>query len=150
MALRLWSLGFALATLAFPLSGSASLGGDAASVQSDQMQMSAALRTTGGANYTLFEIQTPSGTLVREYVSSVGLVFAVVWKGPSLPDLRQLLGSYFAPYVEGANADGAGARPRMIEQPGLVAYAGGHMRAFLGRAYIPELIPRGVSLEEIH
>jgi hypothetical protein len=140
----------AFAMLALPFSASASLGGDAASVQADQMQMNATLRTTGAANYTLFEIQTPFGTVVKEYVSSTGLVFAVVWNGPSLPDLRQLLGSFFAAYVQGANAQGPGIRPRVIEQPRLVVHAGGHMRAFLGRAYVPDLIPIGVSLEEIH
>ena len=40
----------------------------------------------------------PSGTTVREYVSSNGTVFAVAWQGPWLPDLRQMLGPYFDDY----------------------------------------------------
>lgn len=150
MSLRSWSFGMALGVLVLPFSASASLGGVAASVQADQIQMNAALRTTAAANYTLFEIQTPSGTLVREYVSPTGLVFAVAWEGPALPDLRQLLRDFFTSYVEGANAAGAGVRPRVVKQPGLVVYAAGHMRAFYGRAYVPGLIPKGVNLEEIH
>lgn len=150
MSLRSWSFAIALGVLALPFSASASLGEAAASVQADQIQMNAAVRTTPAANYTVFEIQTPSGTLVREYVSSTGLVFAVVWEGPTLPDLRQLLGGFFTAYVQGANAAGAGARPRVVKQPGLVVYAGGHMRAFFGKAFVPGLIPTGVDLEEIH
>jgi hypothetical protein len=150
MSLRSWSLGIALGAFFLPLAASASLGENAASVRADQLQMNAAVRTTEAAGFTLYEMQTPSGTLVREYVSMSGLVFAVTWVGPSLPDLHQLLGSFFASYVHGANASGAGARPRVVEQPGLVVYAGGRMRAFLGKAFAPALMPNGVSLEEIH
>jgi len=146
--MRAWSLGMAVALLAGSFSAWASLGGDAASVAADQRQMNAALRSTSAPQYTQFEFQTPSGTRVREYLSPAGVVFAVVWNGPSLPDLRQLLGRYFAQYVE-ANAEGAGAGPRLIAQPGLIVYAGGHMRAFMGRALVPDLVPKGVSLEEI-
>jgi Protein of unknown function (DUF2844) len=145
-----WLPGIAMAMLALPSSASASLGGDTASVQADQMQMSATLRRTGAANYTLFEIETPFGTVVREYISSAGVVFAVAWNGPALPDFRQLLGSFFGAYIQGTNAQGAGARPRVIEQPRLVVQAGGHMRAFLGRAFVTDLFPTGVNLEEIH
>ena len=109
--------------------------------------MNATLLTKVSANYTLFEIQTPSGTAVREYVSSSGMVFAVAWEGPSLPDLRQLLGGFFAQYVQAANTGGTGTR--VIEQPGLVVYAGGHMRAFRGRALATDLIPAAFGLEEI-
>jgi hypothetical protein len=143
-----WSLGMAVAILAASFSASASLGGDAASVKSDQEQMNAGLRSASVPQYTQFEMQTPSGTLVREYVSPAGVVFAVVWNGPSLPDLRQLLGRYFARYID-AEAGGAGAGPRLIAQPDLVVHAGGHMRAFFGRALVPDLIPAGVSLDEI-
>lgn len=149
MTLSSRSLGITLAILALPLSASASLGGDAASVQADQRQMNGTLRTTAAAKHTQFEIQTPTGILAREYVSSTGLVFAVVWEGPSLPDLRQLLGSYFSQYIQAANAADPAARPRVIEQPGLVVYSGGRMRAFLGRAFVPDLIPKGLSLDEI-
>ena len=149
MALKSFLAGMALAVLALPLSASATLGGDVASVWSDVAQMSASTRMTTAAAYTLFENQTPSGTLIREYVAPSGLVFAIVWDGPSLPDLRQLLGSYFAKFVQAQNAQGGGAGARLIEQPGLVVYAGGHMRAFHGRALVPDLVPKGVSLDEI-
>ncbi len=37
----------------------------------------------------------------------------------------------------------------MVELPGLVVQSGGHMRSFAGRAYIPEALPQGVSVEAI-
>jgi hypothetical protein len=37
----------------------------------------------------------------------------------------------------------------VIEQPGLVFYSGGHMRAFFGKAYVPETLPKGVTADAI-
>ena len=130
----------------------AALGGDASSVQADQSHMQGSLRTTQTEAYTLHEIRAATGTVVREYVSSSGKVFAVAWQGPWPPDMRQLLATYFAPYQQAlqsqANAR-AGRRPLLIQQPGLVVQAGGHMRSFAGRAYLPQMLPQGVSAEEI-
>ena len=114
MRSKSWSLCMTLAMLVLPFSASGSLGGDSASIQADQRQMEGTLRVAAAANYRQFEIQTPAGVLAREYVSSTGQVFAVVWEGPSLPDIRQLLGSYFDQYVQAASVGGNGARPHLI------------------------------------
>jgi Protein of unknown function (DUF2844) len=130
----------------------AGLGGDAASVQADQVHMQGTQRTTATSDYSVHEIQTASGTVVREYVSANGKVFAVAWQGPWRPDLRQLLGSYFDRYLQAAKArtDARAARsPLHIEQPGLVVHSEGHVRAFVGRAYIPELLPSDIKVEAI-
>jgi hypothetical protein len=134
----------------------AALGGDVASVQSDQMHMQGSIRTTASASYMVHEIQGSGGTVVREYVSSTGAtagkVFAVAWQGPWPPDMRQLLGNYFDPYVQAAKAQNAarvGHRPLMIEQPGFVVEMRGHPRSFFGRAYLPDQLPSGVSAEAI-
>src|SRR5271156_4206175 len=68
----------------------ASLGGDAASIQSDQFQMQGSRAITAAQSYTVHEIQAATGTTVREYLSPQGKVFAVTWPGPRMPDLRQL------------------------------------------------------------
>jgi hypothetical protein len=134
----------------------AALGGDFASVQADQVHLQGTLRTTAMASYTVHEIQTASGTVVREYVSfsgaSAGKVFAISWKGPWPPDMRQVLGSYFDQYVQAAKAQRAvrvGRRPLVIEEPGLVMHVGGHPRGFVGRAYVPEMLPAGARAEDI-
>jgi len=136
-----------LVMLGYPFSAAAALGGDVASVRADELELNATLRTTSASQFTQFEMQLPSGTTVREYVSQAGAVFAVTWEGPSLPDLRQLLGGYFQRYVDAIQGGGVGAR--VIEQPGLVVYTGGHMRAFRGRAYVPQLLPQGIVAEDI-
>jgi hypothetical protein len=134
----------------------AALGGGVATVQADQIHMQGSLRRTASTFYTVHEIQSASGIVVREYVASVGesagTVFAVAWQGPWPPDMHQLLGNYFDQYVQAAKAQSAarvGRRPLMIDEPGLVVQIGGHPRAFTGRAYVPGMLPAGVRAEEI-
>ena len=126
----------------------ASLGGDVSSVQADRVRMQGALlQVTGTGAYTLHEMRAASGTIVREFVSPAGTVFGVAWQGPSVPDLRQLLGIYFEPYMQAAQAAQkarSGHGPLVIEQPGFVVERSGHARAFAGRAYVPQLLPAGV------
>jgi hypothetical protein len=140
----------ALVATAAPAWGS--LGGDAASVQADQIHLQGTRTLKAANSYTVHEIQAASGTVVREYVSAAGKVFAIAWHGPWMPDMRQLLGSYFDQYAQ-ANQAQRGARmrrgPILINQPGLVVQIGGHQRAFAGRAYVPEMLPSGVSAENI-
>lgn len=109
-------------------------------------------RVTTAAAYTVHEIQGASGTVVREYVSSEGKVFAVAWQGPYLPDMRQLLGSSFEQYAQAAKAQRSTRMrrgPLLIEEPGLTVEMSGHPRSFSGRAYIPGMLPQGVPAEDI-
>lgn len=147
---RLWPAVIALALLVLPSSAPAFLGGNTASVQADQLQMNGTLRTGSAGQYTQYDIEMPSGTVVREYVSPAGMVFAVTWDGPSQPNLRQVLGNYFVQYIDGARTRGPRANPRVIQQPGLVLHTGGHMRAFFGKAYIPQLVPPGVNPDDLN
>jgi len=137
-------LGLVLPTLA-----SAALGGDESSIRADQAQMRASLRITRTATYAVHELQAPAGHVIREYVSPSGTVFGVVWQGPSKPDLKQLLGRHFDELQQATPAPGARRGPVVIRQPGLIFEMGGHMRAFAGRAYIPQLLPAGVQADAI-
>jgi len=83
----------------------AALGEPASSVQADQAHMQGTLRTTQTQAYTIHEIRAATGTIVREYVSSSGRVFAVAWQGPWPPDMRQILGSYFEQYQQAVQAE---------------------------------------------
>lgn len=143
-----------LATITFvmltlPFSASATLGETATSTEIDRVAMTATLRMLPTAKYTVHEIQIPSGTTLREYVSPAGTVFAVAWQGPVMPDLRQALGSYFARYTDSASGKQAGHRHLAVRDADLVVQSNGHMRAFSGRAYLPQLLPQGISVEEI-
>ena len=128
---------------------SASLGGNLATIQADAIHAGASVQVTHTRKFSVYELQAPSGTLIKEYVSPAGLVFAVTWEGPFLPDLRQLLGDYFGQFTNSANARHAGLGSRMIHQPAFIARTGGHMRALFGRALAPLLFPQGVSTEDI-
>jgi len=77
------------------------------------------------------------------------MVFAVAWQGPSLPDLRQLLGAYFDQYAGATAARRARRAPVLVELPTLVVQSSGHMRAFAGKAYLPQGLPQGVVANEI-
>jgi preprotein translocase subunit SecG len=130
----------------------AGLGEDASSVQADWVRMQGSVRTTQTQAYTVHEIQTATGTVVREYVSPSGKVFGVAWQGPWPPNMRQILATYFEQYQRAAQAQAnlrVGRRPLLIEQPGLVVQSGGHMRSFGGRAYIPDMLPQEVGAEAI-
>jgi hypothetical protein len=111
--------------------------------------MKGQVRRTTAAGYTVQEIQTSTNTVIREYVSSASRIFAVSWRGPVVPDLQQLLGTYFTQYQSAARAPHASHRQLSIEQPGLVVHSNGHMRAFYGKAYVPGLLPANFSVDDI-
>jgi hypothetical protein len=127
----------------------AALGETQATVQADQAQMKATLRILPNAKFSVHELVTQSGTTVREYVAPTGLVFGVVWQGPTMPDLEQLLGVYFTRYSDAAAAKRTRRSPVRVETPGLVVQSGGHMRAFTGKAYLPDSLPPGVLPEDL-
>lgn len=150
-SLLAFSLTAVLVVLCGCLPAAAALGGDISSVEADQAHMKGTLHSTAAGAYTLHEIQAPSGTL-REYASPAGKIFAVGWQGMRTPNLQQVLGPYFAQYQEAAaqeRKEHPGRHPVVIETPGLVVEMGGHMRAFEGRAYVPEMLPQGVRAEDI-
>jgi hypothetical protein len=143
--------GLILSSLLLPLRAIAALGGDVTSVEADRQQMKATRTVQAGEKYSVHEITTPYGTVVREYVSPDGRVFGVAWRGPFLPNLQQLLGDSYATFAQAAQ-DARSAQPRhsrnaplTVEQPGLVVHSGGHMRAYVGHAYVPGMIPQGVD-----
>ena len=145
-------MGIALLMLALPLPALAALGGDVTSVHADQAQMKGSLKTTQAEAYTVHEIKASDGTVVKEYVSPAGKVFAITWHSPFIPDMHQLLGTYFDQYAQAAKTQResrVGHRPLNIQQPGLVFQNGGHMRGYFGRAYIPGMVPQGVNVDAL-
>ncbi len=141
-----------LVMLAIPLPASASLGGDITSVQADQARLQGTLQSTKNASYTIEEVKAATGLLVREYLSANGQVFAVSWHGPTRPNLRQILGTYFQTYTQAVQAQ-KGRRivrgPVVLKQGGLVVEMGGHMGWIIGRAYVSSMVPSTVQMEEI-
>ncbi|WP_341319408.1 DUF2844 domain-containing protein [Paraburkholderia sp. IMGN_8] len=123
----------------------ATLGQNASTVDSDQTRMRAVAHTaTTQSAYSVHVMTMPSGTLVREYVAPNGIVFGVAWEGPTLPDLKSMLGAAFDQYVA-ATATRRGT-PLAVSNSDLVVYSGGHLRAFSGHAYLPQAVPAGVDV----
>jgi hypothetical protein len=152
-ATRLARCGVLALALTLPTPAFAALGGNAASVDADRVRIQGALmRIVRNDSYALHEIRSASGTMIREYVSASGTVFAVAWQGPWLPDLRQVLGAHFDRYETAMRSARRERKARgfvMIDHPDLVVQMSGHPRSFFGRAYVPALLPQGVQVEAI-
>jgi hypothetical protein len=140
----------ALAATSATLPAFAALGGDATSVDTDVARMKGQAHATPVAGYTVSTITLPTSTVVNEYISAEGKVFAVTWKGPSTPDLQQTLGTYFSAFqAAGAAPHGANHHQLSVQQSDFVMQTGGHMRAWRGIAYVPSLLPPNFSLDDI-
>ena len=102
--------------------------------------------------YTVQKTQLDNGTTVQEYATPAGLVFAVAWQGPVLPDLYVLLGNYFSTFkfeTDQARLQGRRGAPVDMSRDGLVVRSNGRMRNFFGHAYVADLVPAGVSIKDI-
>jgi hypothetical protein len=106
------------------------------------------LRAGAPAGPSSTTVRTPAGVTVHEYAGADGVVFALAWSGPTVPDLQQLYGSYFPGYAaaRGARASAGYRAPVRVRSAQLVAHAWGHMRDYAGSAYVPALVPPGTDL----
>jgi hypothetical protein len=133
-----------------PHSARAALGGSSASVETDRVVMNGLTRPVATGALQTRELQLPTGTVVTEYLTANGAVYAVTWHGPALPNLRQLLGNYFASYQSAARQPVVHHRVVRMNTPDIVIESTGKMRGFNGRAWIPALLPAGVTAASIH
>ena len=140
------TLGVLMALMLGAVSAWAALGEYESSVRADQQMLGGTMREEVHPGYKLHQITTSNGTVVREYVSPEGKVFGIAWQGPFVPNLQQLLGTYFAELDAYARAQTERrAGPLSIKTDDLVFASGGHMRSYRGRAYAPKLLPNSVS-----
>jgi len=143
--------GLLLVTVLSAAPARASLGEAEASIGGDRDALGASWQGADrrGA-FTVHELLR-GATRIREYVSPAGLVFAVAWNGPAQPDLGPLLGAYAAEYQEADRQAPRvhGERGRRVAGTHLVVDRWGHMRDLHGRAWIPDLVPPGVTVDEI-
>jgi hypothetical protein len=140
-----------LGALLLPGQAFAHLGGDTDSVSADRELLHAQLRSTPMQHYNRHEISTPGGTLVHEYTTLQGTVFALTWQGPVPPNLRQLFGTYYNEYQDAAASQGRPGAHRQLDvrHADLVVQSTGRLRSFSGRAYVPSLVPAGVTVADI-
>jgi hypothetical protein len=129
----------------------AALGGDAASVASDADALHGVIHSTPLQQYDIHEITSDNGMRLREFQDRSGVVFAVVWSGPAMPDLQKLLGTSYKAFTAAlAAVNPSGPRRSLrIATSDLVVESEGHMRTYSGRAYLPALIPAGMSAADL-
>jgi Protein of unknown function (DUF2844) len=145
-----------IASVAWLAAGSqaeAALGRARDSVEADRIHLSARMASTTLANHTVHTLTLPNGGVVREYMRSDGTVFAVSWRGPGRPDLRQLLGDSFDTLqADQAARVGRRARhtPLSVARSDLIIHSGGHPGAFWGFGYLPHEAPAGFSGKDLN
>lgn len=127
----------------------AALGGDAGSVSADTVRLRGVVRAQSLPAYDVHEIITDGGVRVREFLAA-GRVFAVAWSGPVVPDLQTLLGAHYAGYAQALSTRAPGLHKSLrIHAADLVVESGGHLRAYVGRAYLNSAVPAGTTKAEL-
>ena len=142
-----------LAVLLVLMTGSlpawAALGDDVSSVDSDLRVLGGQRHIMAYSRYSLHQITTTNGSIVKEFVSPAGKVFGVSWQGNSMPNLQQLLGSYMTEVQRAERTQIVRRRSVLIQTNDLEFYSIGHLRSFQGHAYVPGLIPSDVTPEVV-
>ena len=130
---------------------SAALGRAYNSVDIDRLNLGATVASAFTGVYTVHTLTLPNHGVVKEFTRADGLVFAVVWRAPGRPDLRQILGDNFNT-VQADNVGRSGRhvrRPIAVNRSNLVVQSGGHSGASWGAALIPQLQPAGFSASDL-
>lgn len=149
--LLLISFGLAAAALATVQQARAALGENINAIPPGGHTLSAVQSAaTVSGSYSVRELSSEANS-VREYVSPSGIVFGIAWNGPVTPDLTALLGSYAEDYRKALSQTPRlpGRRHIQVKSDRVIVERWGHMRNLQGRAYAPDLIPQGVSIDEI-
>ncbi len=137
--------------LALSAPAHATLGGKAATIDTDRARLSARMASRAEhTTFTIHEMTLDSGTVAREFVRPDGTVFAVTWQGPQRPNLKQLFGDTYFTRFQTDNKSTARIRMRRAltsTHSDFVVRTGGHSGAFWGFAYLPQTAPGGFPVQ---
>ncbi len=129
--------------------GHAALGGSPDAFNSEGTKVVASV-SSAVSSYVVRDTTLSTGTHVREFISGSGVVFAVTWEGPVLPDMKSLLGRHFNTMLAESEKTPKAGRSRLeIDQPEVVINMGGHMRAYEGSAWVPAQFPAGFTANDV-
>lgn len=127
----------------------AALGDNVATVDTDAQALHGKHAMVAKVGYNVHQITMTDGSVVNEFVSPAGTVFAVSWQGHHIPNLQQLLGNYITNLQQGQVTQRIPRRGVTIEGDNFVFTSFGAMHAFRGRAYVPGLIPANLTPEVV-
>ena len=139
------------ATFALVQSAQATLGEKGDSFERDRQSLNAIRKQDAQKeNYTIQEMNSGPNK-VREYISTDGIYFAISWDGVRHPDLTPLLGKYSDDFKQAKETKKKefGRRNQFIQGSRVVVQTWQRTRGVGGRAYDPDLIPKGVDIHEI-
>ncbi len=127
-----------------------SMGESATTVEQDRLMLNGTSRIESHAGFSVHVLEA-EGRLVREYVSSDGVVFGIVWKHRAgAMNLEHLFGAYYGEYSRAAVAQPRQSQKfHRIETEHLIVERGGRMGATWGRAWIPSLLPPGILKDQL-
>ncbi|NTY38475.1 MULTISPECIES: DUF2844 domain-containing protein [Burkholderia cepacia complex] len=110
-----------------------------------------AIAESGAMRYTIRRNKVKDRVEIHQYVDASGQVFAVAWSGKTKPDLDELLGhSAFSTMVAGQSTSRQINRHSLEQRSNdLVIQSQSHGHLFRGRAWIPTMLPAGVSSEVV-
>jgi hypothetical protein len=154
--MRLTQLLGALALASFSLCSHAALGGKAQAVAIDAqapraISLAASPAATGG-NFVRHAIPLADGGTAVEFVDENGMVFAVSWASPTMPDMNALLGTYRGALERAQQARlGKVRSPRMLSasEGDWTIVSTGHLRAFRGYSYLRSQLPQGFDIKQL-
>lgn len=137
-------------SLARPLR--AELNGTISSIEVDRDYVAGKVATTLHLGSMVYEITDRNGTIIREYASPTGRIFAISWEGHFLPEMEHFLGNLFEQYAI-AMRSGQKTRnwrqPIFLQTPDLTFENSGHTGWYQGRAYLESGVPNGFLISDI-
>jgi hypothetical protein len=143
-------MGLLVAASYAPLMARAGLGGSATSILDDGTAMGAAsMTTTPMPSYVRHEITTADGVRVREFAAQDGKVFAVAFDGPTMPDLKTVLGTHYDSYVAAATQRRGSHHVVSFASDGAVVTIMKTPRGFSGQAQLPSSTPQGIQAQDL-
>jgi hypothetical protein len=134
-----------LAICSLPRQVQATLGESVNSVPSNKKSLSAVRSAEKiSSKYTVYEFQYDTIT-IREYASPSGIIFGIAWIGLTHPNLIPLLGTYATEHKKALSQVKRqhGSKHVKVKSENIVVEKWGHMRKLQGRAYAPDLMPKG-------
>lgn len=128
----------------------AGLGQARAVVLEDRSAIAARSMTTRSMpTYDRTEITTAEGTSVREFSARDGGVFAVDFSGPTMPDLKAVLGTHYDDYLAAARSQRGSHHVVSFATDDVVVTIVKAPRGFSGHAHLPAAVPAGVDVQTL-